>query len=82
MTDQTALAEINEHNRVLAENLVLQHKVKTLTAHCLNMLGKLDVVENTVPRIILDLASTMTLDTECTDRGSTIRRKITHHMGS
>lgn len=80
--DATALAEINEHNRVLAENLVLSHKVKTLTAHCLNMLAKLDVVENCVPRLILDLASTMTLETECNEKGSTIRRKITHHMGS
>jgi len=82
MTDIIALTEIAEFNRVLAENVKLRHENNDLKAHCLNMLGKLDAVENPIPQPILDLASTLTLEIERNDRVSTIRRKITHHCGS
>jgi hypothetical protein len=82
MSDQQALAEITEHNRVLAENMTLRRDNNDLKAHCLNMLGKLEKLENTIPQVTLDLASTFPLDLARTDSGSKISRKLTHHMGS
>lgn len=84
MSNETAqaLAELEEHNRVLAENAAYRRQNQDLKAHCLNLMGKLEVVENVIPQPILDLASTHALLMERNDRGSTIRRFITHHMGS
>lgn len=82
MSDTTALAELHEHNRILAENAAFRRQNQDLKAHCLNLLGKLDAVENEIPQVILDLASTHTLEIVRNDKGSRIRRFITHHMGS
>ncbi len=80
--DKTALAELTEYNRVLLENGILRRKNQDLTAHCLNMMGKLEVVENEIPQPLLDLASTHTLEIDRTEQRSKISRLITHHMGS
>lgn len=77
-----ALAELDEHNRVLAENQFLHRENKMLRAEVLNLMGKLDVVENFVPRVVIDLASTFPLTLEETPAGLWARRLITHHMGS
>jgi len=77
-----ALAELDEHNRVLAENAAYRRQNQDLKAHCLNLLGKLEVIENEIPQVILDLASTHTLEIQRNDKGSRIRRFVTHHMGS
>jgi hypothetical protein len=54
----------------------------TLRAHLLNVLGKLEVTENFIPRVTMDLASQHGLELEDTNAGSWARRKITHHCGS
>jgi len=77
-----ALAELDEHNRVLAENVALRRDKADLKAQCLNLMGKLEVIENEIPQVILDLASTHTLLIERDEKGSRIRRFVTHHMGS
>ncbi len=80
--DKTALAEIAEHNRVLAENQFVHRENKMLRAQVLNLMAKLVVVNNFVPRVTIDLASTFPLTLEETPAGLWARRLITHHMGS
>ncbi len=80
--DKTALAEITEHNRVLAENVEFRKENQDLKAHCLNLMGKLEVIENVIPQPLLDLASTHAIELVRTEERSTVRRFITHHMGS
>lgn len=81
-SDKTALAEITEHNRVLAENQFVHRENKMLRAQVLNLMGKLEVTDNFVPRVTIDLASTFPLTLEDTPAGLWARRIITHHMGS
>lgn len=68
-------------NQLTAEQLWVENKL--LRAHCLNMLGKQEPPHaNFVPRMALDLASTMALEIEETHAGCWVRRLITNHIGS
>ena len=84
MTRETtqALAELDEHNRVLVENQFVHRENKMLRAQILNLMGKLEVFDNFVPQVTIDPASTHTLTLEETPAGLWVRRLVTNHMGS
>jgi hypothetical protein len=69
-----------DETQTTAEQLFKENKL--LRAQVANMLGKLDSFDNFVPRMALDLCSTMALDIEETPAGCWVRRRITGHMGS
>lgn len=50
-----------------------------LRAQVMNLMGKLEVRENFVPRVIVDLASMRKLEVESNEAGCLARIKITHH---
>jgi len=63
-----------------SDTLTAEEENAVLRAQVMNLMGKLQVVENFIPQITLDLSSLRKLTVEATDGGIVARLRVTHHM--